>query len=81
MIPPPQKPETNNPWFKPAMVFLVKVSGSIVFSSLFGFFIGKKLDIYFNTLPLFISLGLVLGFSFSIFIIFREIKQYKKSIE
>lgn len=81
MIPPPEKLKTNNPWFKPAMVFLVRVSGSIIFSSLFGFFIGKKLDTHFNTLPLFISLGLVLGFSFSIFSIFQEIKRYKKNIE
>lgn len=71
---------SNNPWLKPAMIFLAKISGVITFSALVSVFLGMRLDKHFSTLPLITIILTVLGFTFSIFIILKEIKNYKKSL-
>lgn len=76
-----QKLHSNNPWFKPALLFLVKISGVIVFSSLAGMFIGKKLDTYFSISPLCTVALMLAGFIFSIFVILKEIKKYKQQLQ
>lgn len=76
-----QKLNRNNPWFKPAMVFLVKVSGVITISSLLGLFIGKKIDSYFSTSPVFLGICLLSGFVLSLFQIRNAIREYKKEVE
>lgn len=77
-----QEPKQNsdNPWLRPAMIFLVKISGYIITTALVSILGGQYIDSYFRTSPYITILLVILGITFSIFGILREIKHYQKLV-
>lgn len=74
------KQNSNNPWLRPAMIFLARISGYIGASVVIGFFGGRFLDTLIHTHPYGMIIGVIIGFSVSVFGILKEIKVYEKSI-
>ncbi len=71
----------NNPWLRPAIIFLVRTTSSITVLVIIGFFGGKIFDNFFSTQPFGIIFGTVISFGCSIWSIFKALRAYEQSIE
>ncbi|MGD9677954.1 MAG: AtpZ/AtpI family protein [Vulcanibacillus sp.] len=64
----------ENPWHAFGLVSAIGLDLAIMV--IIGMWIGKKLDLSFQSSPLFLIIGLVLGFTIGIISIIRLIKIY-----
>lgn len=71
----------NAPWWRDGVIIFVKVSGYIAFPVIIASIVGNYFDNKYNTGNL-IFLGLiVIAFLSTIYLIWNEMKIYKKKIE
>lgn len=76
--------ENNNikaPWWRDGLIVFIKVSGYITFPLIIASFLGKFLDNKYNTGSLIFFILITVSFFSTIFLIWKELKIYKKKIE
>lgn len=59
-----------------AMTLMTAISSQLVGAVLIGIFVGRWLDRYVGTEPLFLVIGLLLGLAAGIFAMLRTVRQY-----
>lgn len=67
---------SNNPWKAMGLMGVVGIELSLFL--LGGIWLGKKIDTYFNSAPIFLIIGMVLGLLIGIWSIAVLIKEYLK---
>lgn len=73
--------DPQGPWWKPGVLILMKVSGSIAIPIILALFIGKYLDTRYHMSP-WIFLGLTgVAFIISLVSIWKNLSSYLKKIE
>ncbi len=73
--------EVKSPWWKPGLIIFTKVSASIAIPIILALFVGKYLDKKYNSAP-WIFLGLTfIAFIFSIFTIWKNVRDYIDDLE
>ncbi|MFA6325518.1 MAG: AtpZ/AtpI family protein [Candidatus Paceibacterota bacterium] len=77
--------ENNNkikkPWWRDGVIIFVKVSSYIAFPVIIASFVGKSLDKKYNTEPFIFFILITIAFGSTMFLIWKEMKTYKKKIE
>jgi len=76
-----KKPNSNGPWWKPAVELLSEVSTWIVVPIVCALIFGKMLDAHFGTKPRIFLIFAVIGFLVTCFGMFRIIKNYMKNLQ
>jgi len=71
----------EKPWWREGVLLSAKVSAYIAVPIIIASFIGKYLDKKYNTDPYIFFITIGLAFLLTIFMIWREVKKYKKSLE
>jgi len=72
---------TKEPWWKDGIIIFSKVSGYIIVPVILGSYIGKYLDQKYNTEPTLFLVSIGIAFISTIFLIWREMKVYKKKLD
>jgi hypothetical protein len=73
--------DTNEPWWREGVIIFSKVSGYIVVPIILASYIGKSLDQKYNTEPKIFLVSVGIAFIFTILLIWREMKVYKKKLD
>ena len=73
--------QIEKPWWREGVLLSAKVSAYIAVPIIIASFIGKYLDKKYNTDPYIFFITIGLAFLLTIFMIWREVKKYKKSLE
>jgi uncharacterized membrane protein YfcA len=71
----------EKPWWRDGMIIFVKVSSYIAVPIILASFLGKFLDKKYNTANLLFYIFIALAFLSTIYLIWKEMKIYKKKIE
>ena len=69
------------PWWRDGVIIFAKVSGYIAFPIILASYIGKYLDQKYNTNNLIFFISITIAFLSTIYLIWREMKIYKKKVE
>lgn len=69
-----QDPKNQNPWRALAVVSVIGVNAAIFL--LVGLWIGKKVDLYLHTSPVFLIIGMIVGIIFGIWSVIGLIKPF-----
>lgn len=69
--------KNSNPWKAMGLVSVIGIELAILL--LAGIWIGRKVDQYFGTNPIFLIIGIVLGFTIGIWSIANLIKTFLKN--
>jgi len=72
--------QNNKNWWRPVLFFYVKTTSWIIFPLILAMLAGKYVSSSFGSQTLFFVF-VMLGFGITCFGVYREIKQYKKSLE
>ncbi len=73
--------DLEKPWWRDGMIIFVKVSSYIAVPIILASFLGKFLDKKYNTGNLLFYILIALAFLTTIYMIWKEMKIYKKKIE
>ena len=73
--------KNNTPWWRDGVIIFIKVSSYIVGPILLASFIGNFLDNKNNTGNLYFYISIAIAFLSTIYLIWKELKIYKKKIE
>lgn len=73
--------QITKPWWRDGVIIFIKVSGYIAFPIILASFLGKFLDKKYNSNPLFFLISIAIAFCLTIFLIWKEMKIYKKKID
>ncbi len=71
----------NEPWWREGVIMFIKVSSYIVGPILLASFIGNFLDNKNDTENLYFYISIAIAFLSTIYLIWKELKIYKKKIE
>lgn len=71
----------NAPWWRDGLIIFAKVSAYIAFPVIIASYVGKYLDKKYNTGNLMFLVLIVIAFLTTIYMIWKEMKDYKKKIE
>lgn len=72
---------TQKPWWRDGVVIFIRVSTYIVIPIIIASLVGNFLDKKYNTGSLLFYILIAIAFLFTIYLIWREMKIYKKKIE
>jgi heme/copper-type cytochrome/quinol oxidase subunit 4 len=75
------KKTNNTPWWRDGLIIFAKVSAYIAVPVIFASYLGKYLDQKYNTGNLLFLVLVCLAFISTIYLIWREMKIYKKKID
>ena len=73
--------KNNQPWWRDGVIIFAKVSRYIAFPIILASYIGKYLDQKYNTNNLIFFILIATAFLSTIYLIWREMKIYKKKID
>lgn len=73
--------KNSGPWWRDGVIVFTKVSAYIVGPIIIASYFGKILDEKYNKDNLFFYILIALGFLSTIYLIWNEVKIYKKKIE
>ncbi len=76
-----EKTNTVAPWWRDGVIIFTKVSAYIAVPIIVASYIGKFLDEKYNKNNLFFYISIVIAFASTIYLIWKEMKIYKKKIE
>lgn len=76
-----EKTTINTPWWREGLIIFTKVSAYIAVPIIIASFIGKYLDQKYNTGNLLFLFLVAIAFLTTIYLIWKEMKIYKKKIE
>jgi len=71
----------TKPWWRDGVILFTKVSAYIAFPVIIASYVGKYLDKKYNTDQVLFFISVAVSFIFTILLILREVKIYKKSLE
>jgi len=77
-----EKPDNNKaPWWRDGLIIFTKVSAYIAFPIIMASYIGNYLDDKYSTGNLYFLVLIVIAFATTIYLIWTEMKIYKKKME
>lgn len=71
----------KTPWWRDGLIIFTRVSSYIVVPVILGSIIGKYLDNKYNTGNLLFYISIGIAFISTIYLIGKEVKRYKRSLE
>jgi len=75
------KEKINIPWWRDGVIIFIKVSSYIAIPIILASFIGNFLDKKYNSGSLYFYILIAIAFLSTIYLIWKELKIYKKKIE